>query len=119
MTSSSKYIGMDVHKESISIAVRNSAGKIVIEVPMRFKLRKVPGEPVPANVLAAMEQEPNQPWVVRDRMLVEIGWTPDGIPWAEWKAASLNKLFLEQGVTGRPGKITAAAVRHCESGGTR
>ena len=26
-----KYIGMDVHKESISIAVRNGAGKIVME----------------------------------------------------------------------------------------
>ena len=26
--SSAKYIGMDVHKESISIAVRNAAGKI-------------------------------------------------------------------------------------------
>jgi hypothetical protein len=25
---SKKYIGMDVHKESISIAVRNAAGKI-------------------------------------------------------------------------------------------
>src|SRR5215475_10614052 len=31
MTSSTKYIGMDVHKESISIAVRNAAGKIVME----------------------------------------------------------------------------------------
>jgi len=28
---SSKYIGMGVHKESISIAVRNTAGKIVME----------------------------------------------------------------------------------------
>jgi hypothetical protein len=28
---SGKYIGMDVHKESISIAVRNGAGKIVME----------------------------------------------------------------------------------------
>src|SRR6202140_3966204 len=28
---SKKYIGMDVHKESISIAVRNGAGKIVME----------------------------------------------------------------------------------------
>jgi hypothetical protein len=28
---SRKYIGMDVHKESISIAVRNDAGKIVME----------------------------------------------------------------------------------------
>ena len=29
--SSSKYIGMDVHKESILIAVRNAAGKIAME----------------------------------------------------------------------------------------
>src|SRR5258705_2952376 len=28
---STKYIGMDVHKESVSIAVRNDAGKIVME----------------------------------------------------------------------------------------
>src|ERR1700675_4006939 len=28
---STKYIGMDVHKESISLAVRNDAGKIVME----------------------------------------------------------------------------------------
>ena len=28
---STKYIGMDVHKESISIAVMNSVGKIVME----------------------------------------------------------------------------------------
>ena len=28
---STKYIGMDVHKESISIAVMNAAGKIVME----------------------------------------------------------------------------------------
>ena len=27
---STKYIGMDVHKESISIAVRNAAGKVVM-----------------------------------------------------------------------------------------
>jgi hypothetical protein len=26
-----KYIGMDVHKETISIAVMNSAGKLVME----------------------------------------------------------------------------------------
>jgi hypothetical protein len=30
--------------------------------------------------------------------------------WAEWKAESLNRLFLEQGVIGRPGRITAATV---------
>ena len=37
MTSSTKYIGMDVHKESISIAVRNAAGKIVMECVIETK----------------------------------------------------------------------------------
>src|SRR5215510_7012518 len=32
-----KYIGMDVHKESISIAVRNSAGKVVMESVIETK----------------------------------------------------------------------------------
>ena len=34
---SRKYIGMDVHKESISIAVRNAAGKIVMECVIETK----------------------------------------------------------------------------------
>jgi hypothetical protein len=34
---SMKYIGMDVHKESISIAVMNSAGKIVLECVVETK----------------------------------------------------------------------------------
>ena len=34
---STKYIGMDVHKESISIAVRNSLGKVVIESVIETK----------------------------------------------------------------------------------
>jgi hypothetical protein len=34
--------------------------------------------------------------------------------WAEWKARVLNRLFQEQGVTGQPGRITAATVRHGE-----
>ena len=37
MTSTIKYIGMDVHKESISIAVRNSAGKVVMECVIETK----------------------------------------------------------------------------------
>jgi hypothetical protein len=37
MTSRIEYIGMDVHKESISIAVRNSAGKIVMESVIQTK----------------------------------------------------------------------------------
>jgi hypothetical protein len=32
-----KYIGMDVHKESISMAVMNSAGKIVMECVIETK----------------------------------------------------------------------------------
>jgi hypothetical protein len=37
MMISTKYIGMDVHKESISIAVRNSAGKVVMESVIETK----------------------------------------------------------------------------------
>jgi transposase len=37
MTSSTKYIGMDVHKESISIAVLNAAGKMVMECVIETK----------------------------------------------------------------------------------
>ena len=34
---STKYIGMDVHKESISIAVRNCAGKVMMECVIETK----------------------------------------------------------------------------------
>jgi len=34
---STKYIGMDVHRESISIAVMNSAGKVVMECVIETK----------------------------------------------------------------------------------
>jgi hypothetical protein len=37
-----------------------------------------------------------------------------GMTWYEWKAAVLNRLFQEQGVTGRPGNITPATVLHGE-----
>ena len=37
MTSSTKYIAMDVHKDSISIAVMNAAGKIVMESVIETK----------------------------------------------------------------------------------
>jgi hypothetical protein len=38
---SKKYIGMDVHKESISIAVRNAAGKIVMECMIETKVSMI------------------------------------------------------------------------------
>jgi len=34
---STKYIGMDVHKETISIAVMNSAGQVVMECVIETK----------------------------------------------------------------------------------
>jgi hypothetical protein len=34
---STKYIGMDVHKESISIAIMNASGKIVMECVIETK----------------------------------------------------------------------------------
>ena len=34
---STKYIGMDVHKDTISIAVMNSAGKVVMESVLETK----------------------------------------------------------------------------------
>jgi len=34
---SAKYIGLDVHKESISICVRNSVGKVVMESVIETK----------------------------------------------------------------------------------
>ena len=83
-------------------------------VPMRYKLRRVEGEPVPRNVRSEMERNPREPWKVRDRMLREMGWGSRASTWAEWKAAKLNRLFKEQGVTGRPGRITAETVLHGE-----
>jgi hypothetical protein len=38
---STKYIGMDVHKESISIAVMNAAGKIVMECVIETKANMI------------------------------------------------------------------------------
>ena len=38
---STKYVGMDVHQESISIAVRNSAGKVVMECVIETKANMI------------------------------------------------------------------------------
>lgn len=85
-------------------------------VPERFKLRRVPGEPVPANVLVEMERNPAEPWTVRDRLLKEMGWCPNAakdVLWAEWKAQMLNRLFQEQGVTGQPGSRAKSYPKPC------
>src|SRR5258707_445731 len=41
LMTSIKYIGMDVHKESISIAVRNAAGKIAMECVIETKANAI------------------------------------------------------------------------------
>jgi hypothetical protein len=33
------------------------------------------------------------------------------LSWAQWKAQTLNRLFQGQGLTGQPGRITAATVQ--------
>ena len=37
------------------------------------------------------------------------------IPWAEWRARELNRVFHEQGCAGSVSQIKAATVRHGES----
>ena len=67
------------------------------DVPMRYKLRRVAGEPVPANVLAAMEQEPAEPWKVRDKMLEAMNWTPDGVPWGAVSGGAVEPAICRAG----------------------
>jgi len=55
--------------DSLPVRYLDGAG-----IPIRYKLRRVEGEPVPMNVLAEMERHPEKSWVVRDRMLKEMGW---------------------------------------------
>ncbi len=55
-------------------------------VPMRYKVRRVEGDPVPMNVLAEMELHPTEPWNVRDRMLNEMGWNLKRPALTKWKA---------------------------------
>jgi hypothetical protein len=51
-------------------------------VPLRYKVTKLAGEPVPMNVLAEMERSiSDEPWTICDRMLREIRWHSTPIPW--------------------------------------
>jgi hypothetical protein len=62
---STKYIGMDVHKESISIAVRNAAGKIVMECVIETKasmiLQFIDG--LRGNVQVTFEEGTSAAWL--------------------------------------------------------
>jgi len=47
------------------------------------------------------------------KSLVDLPGTDERVmSWAEWQARNLNRLFLEEGQTGQPGRITADTVRH-------
>ena len=52
-------------------------------IPMRFKLRRVDGEPVTPEIRAAMERAHEKPWTVRNRMLKEIGWNVKPELWTD------------------------------------
>jgi hypothetical protein len=56
---STKYIGMDVHKESISIAVRNAAGKLVMECVIETKA--ITGQNRSCSIKWAAKQEKLRP----------------------------------------------------------
>lgn len=47
--------------------------------------------------------------------LKDLPWDAPTIPWAEWKAKELNRLFESQGATKRKSNITPATVRDGES----
>ena len=67
---------------------------------------------VPASSATSLRAENCKPELgTADMPVTEL---ESAIPWAEWKAAALNTLFAEQGVTGEPGRITAATVQHGE-----
>jgi hypothetical protein len=70
-----------------------------VGVPMRYKLRRVEGEPVPMNVLIEMERQTADPWNVRDRMLKEMRWLNKG--------------------NAQPGPTAAATVCHEQQAGLR
>lgn len=72
-------------------------------IPMRFKVRRADGEPVPMSVLAEMERNPSEPWSVRDRALKEMGWCLQGKPYETWKAEALTRMFREHNTRRRAG----------------
>src|SRR5215470_20206262 len=67
MTSNIKYIGMDVHKESISIAVRNSVGKVVMESVIETKASMILQflDGLRGDVQVTFEEGTSAAWFVR------------------------------------------------------
>ncbi len=66
--SSTKYIGMDVHKESISIAVMNAVVKIVMECVIETKasMKYQPEKSSPCVKHASLRSHPMPPWTIEE-----------------------------------------------------
>lgn len=65
-------------------------------IPMRYKARRVEGEPVPINVLVEMERHPQDPWRVRTQMLTEMGWRSKGI---RGRSSTINGRLSSSAIT--------------------
>ena len=61
-------------------------------IPDRYKLRHVDGDPVPLNVLRAMERCPDEPWKVRDELLLKMG-CPKASSWDAWIRRRNDRIF--------------------------
>jgi hypothetical protein len=61
-------------------------------VSIRYKVRRVEGEPVPLEVVAEMEERPQDACKLRDRLLKGMNWCPQGSSWEAWKSAKLSRL---------------------------
>ena len=75
---STKYIGVDMHKESISIAVRNGAGKIVRECVIETKASMIDArrlaELLRLNQQLISEDHPARAiWTLSGARLVSLG----------------------------------------------
>jgi hypothetical protein len=58
-------------------------------VPLRYKSRRIAGEPLPLNVVAEMERcIDGEPWERRDVMLTEMNCRPEGIRWTQLPVCS-------------------------------
>ena len=75
----------------------------------------------PARILADMvESEPTKPSkpgsvgfagaIPAESQEIRVNQQEHAAPWAYWKGVALNRLFEEQGATGKPGRIAAATI---------
>ena len=77
----------------------------------------LPGDPPKIGVAEELPEPDNQP-ENRIQTVVDSATAPERVmSWAEWKAAALNRIFLEQGTAGQSGRITAETIRHGQGPG--